>query len=120
MDGMSTREVSATLAFRVLPSMIQVSGIGHLRKATEGNRERWQGIPRQVHYTPKTAIYLRQHLARRSSRQIDAAQHMEIATTDRMLTTNRAARISREVQAQECVVTVTGDVKNRDSEFVTW
>ena len=113
MDGMSTREVSA--ATGVPRSTVHDSGVRNRtpeRKPQKVTGKDGKQYPAKQTPRQKPVPYRsRKHLARRSSRPFDAAQRMETATTDRMLTTNRAARISREVQAQERAATVTGDVK---------
>jgi ParB-like chromosome segregation protein Spo0J len=109
-DGMSTRQVAEVVG--VSKSTVNNIGVQNwtpdAAPAKVNGRDGKQYPAKQTPREKTPSIFA--NTARDEERAKQAAQHIEDAPTDKVLTTNRAARIARENVAQERAQRVTGDV----------
>lgn len=109
-DGMSTREVAEKIGFS--DETVRLAGAKLLApedRPTRVNGRDGKSYPaKQKPRNKPVAMFA--NTPRDEERAKQAAQHLEDAPTDKVLTTNRAARIARENVAQERAQQATGDV----------
>lgn len=109
-DGMSTRQVAEVVG--VSDATVSRAGATYVapedRPAKVNGRDGKQYPAKQTPREKPVSIFA--NTPQDEERAKQAAQHIEDAPTDKVLTTNRAARIAREVIAQERAQQATGDV----------
>lgn len=117
-DGMSTREVADVVG--VSKGTVHNAGAQFWApedRPTRVNGRDGKSYPAKQQKREKP-VSIFANTPRDEERAKQAAQHLDDAPTDKILTTNRAARIAREVVAQERAQLATGDVTTGNARLI--